>query len=352
MPNKVIDLRSDAVTLPVKEMYSAIQNAPLGTDRFCEDPTVRKLEEKVASELGKEASILMPSGTMCNLTALMIHGQGGDAVVVESRSHIFRHESGGVSKVAGLIPIPIKGENGIFPADKLTDILTLKGLGVPAPAVLCLENTHNLAGGVPLQPNQSKLICELAKEHGLTVHLDGARLHNAAVALDVSLDELTSGCDSVMISLSKGLSAPIGSLLAGSEEFITEARRIRRMLGGEMYQAGIVAAAGIVAIEQMVDQLIEDHRIARLLAEGLANIQGIHIDLGNVHTNIVVFDISGLGLRAQEFVQRLRSRGVLTSFVTNNHVRMVTHRHITQEDVPITLDAVGELIATAEETYA
>jgi len=340
---KIIDLRSDTVTLPTEEMLEAIRNARLGDDGFGEDPTVNELEALAAKKMGKEAALLVPSGTQGNLVSILSHTKRGDEVILEADAHIYHYELGGLSAIAGVLPRLVKGEMGVPAPEDVEETIRPSDPIFPKTTLLCLENTHNLAGGTCMTPSQTRKLCEVAAKHGLNVHLDGARIFNAAVALGVDVRELVAPVDSVMFCLSKGLSAPVGSLVVGSSSFIDRARRMRKMLGGGMRQAGIIAAAGLVALEKMVDRLREDHANARLLAEGLAKIDGIKIDLRRVQTNIVMFDVSELGLTGREFVEMLLNYGVKALTLRGNVIRMVTHRGIVREDILETLDAVNEI---------
>lgn len=342
---KIIDLRSDTVTLPTEEMLEAMRNARLGDDVFGEDPTVKELEDLAAKKMGKEAALLVTSGTQGNLVSILSHTKRGEEVILEADAHIYHYELGGIAAIAGVLPRPIRGEMGILEPEAVEEAIRPPSPHFPRTALICLENTHNLAGGTCITPLQTRKICEVAAKHGLSVHLDGARIFNAAVALGVDVRELVSSVDSVMFCLSKGLSAPIGSLVVGTSSFVERARRMRKMLGGGMRQAGVIAAAGLVALEKMVDRLREDHANARLLAEGLAKIDGIKIDLKRVQTNIVMFDVSGLGITGSAFITALSERGVKALTVKGNVVRMVTHRGVNREDILQTLEVVREVTA-------
>lgn len=335
----VIDLRSDTVTEPTPAMREAMAQAPVGDDVLGHDPTVRRLEEAAALRLGKEAALFVPSGTMGNLIALLAHTVSGQEVWLEENSHIYYYEAGGLSRLAGLLPRLFRGRRGIPEPDDLRRLYRPPGPHFPPPGLVCLENTHNRGGGSVMTVERMKALAEAARELGLPVHLDGARLFNAAVALGVDVRELTGPADSVMVSLSKGLSAPVGSLLAGSRAFIVRARRLRQLLGGGMRQAGILAAAGLVALETMVDRLAEDHRVARALAEALASIDGLTLDPSEVESNIVLFTLPD-GQEAAAFAQCLAARGVLAVPFGPRQVRFVTHRHVGPEVVPRVAAAV------------
>lgn len=283
----VIDLRSDTVTEPTDAMREAMARAVVGDDVFGEDPTVRALETLAAEMIGKEAAVFVPSGTMANLVAVLTHTQRGDEVLLEAEAHLYYSEVGSISAVAGVLPKTIVGVAGYIAPGQVRAAVRPANIHNPPSRLLCLENTHNRAGGMPFGPAEIDVVCATGHELGLAVHLDGARIFNAAVALGVVPSALTRSVDSVMFCVSKGLSAPVGSLLAGSGEFITQARRFRKMLGGGMRQAGVLAAAGVVALRTMVSRLAEDHQNAQRLAKGLAKIPGFQIDLERVRTNMV-----------------------------------------------------------------
>lgn len=308
---RVVDLRSDTVTLPTDEMMQAIGTARLGDDCYREDPTVNRLEELAAEKMGKEAALLTTSGTQANLVSLMSQTTRGDEVILEAESHIYCYEEGGFSAVAGLTPRLVNGHMGIMAPNAIEEVL-LRHKILPHTCVVCIENTHNRAGGTVWTPSEIKAVHDLTRTHGLRVHMDGARIFNAAVALGKNVQEFTQHVDTLMFCLSKGLSAPIGSIVVGDRDFISRARRYRRMLGGGMRQAGIIAAAGIVAVERMVDRLKEDHENARLLALGLSRIPGIIIDLSRVQTNIVGYDVSGLSVDGRSWAAELGKHGVRT----------------------------------------
>lgn len=328
----VIDLRSDTVTQPTEAMREAMARAAVGDDVFGDDPTVRALEEKAAFLLGKEAALFLPSGTMANLAALLSHTTPGQEVLLGRQCHIYRYEVGGLSRVAGLLPALFRDDDGLPDPDEVRSLLHPPSILFPQPALLCLENTHNLAGGVVLPPDRLAALAAVAREAGLAVHLDGARLFNAAVALGVDARAWTEPVDSVMISLSKGLSAPVGSVLAGRRDFIERARKARKLLGGGMRQVGVIAAAGIVALETMIARLAEDHAVAAAIADALAAIDGVHVDRARVQTNMIYFTLAEGD--AASFVERLARHGVLAVAMGPRLVRFVTHRHIALSDVP------------------
>jgi threonine aldolase len=339
-----IDLRSDTVTLPTEEMLEAIRNAKLGDDVYKEDPTVNQLEEMAAEKMGKEAAMLVPSGTMANLVAVTANTKWGDSAILEADSHIFWYEVGGISAIAGVLPIPVKGEMGVMDPSDVEAAIRPVSLHHARTTLICIENTHNRAGGTIVTPSQIEAISEVAKDHDLRLYMDGARIFNAAVALKVDVKEFTRHVDNLMFCLSKGLSCPIGSIVVGSGEFIERARKIRKMLGGGMRQAGIIAAPGIIAFEKMIDRLEEDHKNARLLAEGLAKIDGLHLDLRTVQTNIVMCDLDDLGVSAETFVDKLKARGVLVNSMSKTRVRFVTHRGIEKHHIERALSIIEEVV--------
>ncbi len=341
---KKIDLRSDTVTLPTDEMREAMNNAEVGDDVYQEDLTINRLEELAAKKLGKEAALFVPSGTMGNLIAVLTHCQRGDEVILEMDSHIYYYEVGGMSAVAGVIPRLIAGDKGILDPQDIKRALREENLHYPKTTLICVENTHNRAGGTIIPPEIIEEICQLGHERNIQVHLDGARIFNAAVALNIEPALLTKNVDSAMFCLSKGLSAPVGSILAGSKEFIQRARKNRKMLGGGMRQAGILAAAGIIAIENMVERLEEDHKNARILGEGLADIGGIKVDLKTIQTNMVYFDLNKSGMDTYQFLPKLAEYNILGSPQPPAKVRLVTHYGINEDDIYVTIKAIKEIV--------
>jgi threonine aldolase len=308
-------------------MLEAIRHAPLGDDTYDEDPTVTRLEKLAAKMLGKEAALLVISGTMGNLCALMAHANPGDEVLLDSQSHIYAYEAGGMASVAGLMPLVLASHKGVLDPDELQAAIRPPNLHHPTPRLLCLENTHNLSGGrvVPLEI-QNRL-CEIAHEHGLTVHLDGARIFNAAIKQGVSAAAVAQNTDSVMFCLSKGLSCPLGSVLVGSSELIAKADHCRKRVGGGMRQAGVIAACGIVALERLVERLADDHRNARMLAEAVNDVPGLHVDLESVETNMINVDHTGAGLTTPEILKCFQAAGLLASARPPRQFRLVTNRH-------------------------
>ncbi|MBT9158083.1 MAG: L-allo-threonine aldolase [Firmicutes bacterium] len=339
---KIIDLRSDTVTLPTPAMREAMYSAEVGDDVYGEDPTVNRLEELGAELLGKEKALFVTSGTQGNLLALMVHCQRGDEVILETESHIFLYEVGGISAIAGLVPKCVPGKRGIMQPEDVAGSIRADNIHFPKTSLLCLENTHNRAGGSVANVQQMEGLGAIARAHGISIHLDGARLFNASVALSLPAAQLVASCDSVSLCLSKGLGAPVGSLLVGGRDFIGKARKVRKMLGGGMRQAGIIAAAGVVALKTMVERLRFDHGHARYLAEGLLDC-GFHLDLAQVETNIVIASTAPLGLSATEVVMRLAGVGVNINALDNNRVRFVTHLNVDRADISEVLSRLHAL---------
>ncbi|HEY3314439.1 MAG TPA: low-specificity L-threonine aldolase [Bacillota bacterium] len=342
-----IDLRSDTVTTPTPEMRRAMAEAEVGDDVYGEDPTVNRLQELAAAKVGKEAALYVTSGTQGNQCAVMTHTRRGDEVILEAESHIFYYELGGVASLSGAQVRTVRGDRGILDPKDVKAAIRDDDLHHPPTTLVCMENTHNRAGGVIVRPEQMKAVYDLAKQHRLNVHVDGARIFNAAVALGRPVTDLTQSCDTVMFCLSKGLSAPVGSILAGSREFIERARRSRKVMGGGMRQAGVIAAAGIIALEKMVDRLAEDHANAKVLAEGLAAIPGIELDPASIETNIVYFEISHPKVDGQVLPAELKKQGILVNPSMGRRIRMVTHKDIDRKDVDAVLMAVARVMKEA-----
>jgi threonine aldolase len=339
-----INLRSDVVTLPTEEMLEAIRAAVMGDDNKGEDPTANRLEEMAAAKLGKEAALLVTSGTMGNLVGMLAHTQHGQEVIIEDGAHIFTSEQGGAAAIGGLMVTRVKGEYGYPRPEDVEAAIRPDDIHSPRTGLICLENTHNRAGGTVITPAQLRAMRQMADRHRLPIHVDGARLFNAAVALGVDVTEIVRDVDSATFCLSKGLSCPVGAILAGSNDYIARARRWRKILGGGMRQAGVIAAPGIVALESMVDRLADDHANARRLAEGLVRIEGIKIDLATVQTNIVRLDLAALGTTATEFANRMMAQFQIEPNITGKTaLRLVTHRHIGPAEVEQTLHAFREV---------
>ncbi|MHC4630539.1 MAG: low-specificity L-threonine aldolase [Planctomycetota bacterium] len=342
---RTIDLRSDTVTLPTPAMREAVYNAELGDDVFGEDPTVNRFEQMAAERIGKQASLLVASGTMANLVCILTHCARGEEVILGDRSHTFLYESGGMSALGGIHPRTISNQpDGTMLLEDIRAAIRGPNVHFPRTRLICLENTHNRCYGSALTCEYVDSVAALAKEHGLSVHLDGARIFNAAVALGLDAKELTRSVDSVSFCLSKGLSAPVGSVVCGTSEFIAEARRSRKVLGGGMRQAGVIAAAGITALEEMVDRLAEDHENARRLAEGIAAIGGLSIEPERVQTDIVYFELASDRLTADELVAELGKKGIRILRVGPSRFRAVTHYGISADDIDLTVKALGEVM--------
>ena len=333
----MIDLRSDTVTLPTEEMRNAMATAVVGDDVMGEDPTVNQLEKMAADLAGMEASLFVASGTMGNLVSVLAHCDRGDEVVLGDKSHLYRGEAGGISVLGSVSFKPLQNqEDGTIDINQLFESISPDDFHFSKTKVIALENTQNHCGGAVLLPEYVEKVSNFTNKHGLLLHMDGARIFNAAVYLGLNLSTLLENVDSVSICLSKGLSAPVGSLVCGSDEFISKARRIRKMLGGGMRQAGIIAAAGIIALEKMVDRLSEDHINAKKLAVGLSKIPNIGIDIDQVQTNIIFFEIKEVS--DLKLASLLENKGVKI-YPRKPKWRIVTHSGITSTDVDIVLDA-------------
>jgi threonine aldolase len=335
-----INLRSDTQTLPTAAMLEAIATAPLGDDTYGDDPTVTRFEAMAAAAMGKQAAMLAISGHMANLIAVIVHAPAGSEVILDADSHIMHYEVGSLASVAHSMPWPVASEAGMLDPARVAAAIRERDIHYPTPKLLCLENTHNRSGGrvIPLKLHEA--LCDVAHSRGLAVHLDGARIFNAAIAAGVAVHDYTKTVDSVMFALTKGLSCPLGSVLAGDATFIEQARHVRRRLGGGMRQAGIIAAAGIVALETMVARLGDDHTRARQLAEGLATIPGLRVDLDTVETNMVYVDHSDTGRSTAELAALLERHGVIVSHRPPRHIRLVTNRH---HDEAIIDEAIGRV---------
>lgn len=324
----VVDLRSDTVTRPTPEMRRAMAQAEVGDDVYGEDPTINRLEHRAAEIFGREAAIFVPSGTMGNQIAIKIHTRPGQEIICEERAHILDYEMAMLAHFSGCVARPVAGADGILRWSDIKRKIRPKTYYVAQTGLVELENTHNMAGGTVYPQAVADEICDGAHDAGLPVHLDGARVFNAATALGKPVAEVTKKFDSVMFCLSKGLGAPVGSLLVGSQKFIDHARVYRKSLGGGMRQAGILAAAGLIALEKMPTRLAEDHANARFLAEGLARIPGIKIDPAKVQTNIVIFDLSGTGMNSAEMSRKIAERNVLANGINAEQMRLVTHMDV------------------------
>lgn len=341
----MIDLRSDTVTRPTAAMRRAMAEAEVGDDVYGEDPTVNRLERRAAEITGKEAALFVPSGTMGNTIALKLHTTHGQEVVCEARAHVFDYELSMLAWFSGCLARPVAAQDGILRwADVALHIVPAGPHRAPTGAI-AVENTHNMAGGTVYPQEVLDEICHRAHERGLPVHMDGARIFNASAATGLPVSRIAAGADTVMFCLSKALGAPVGSLVAGTTAAIARARLLRKRLGGGMRQAGILAAAGLVALEESPARLPEDHRNARLLAEGLAEIHGIAAE--PAATNIVIFDVSGTGIAPADFSARLKARGVLINPIDARRLRAVTHYDVDRAACEAALRAVAEIAAAA-----
>jgi threonine aldolase len=341
----VIDLRSDTVTQPTPAMREAIYRAELGDDVYGEDPTVNRLEELAAARLGKEAALFLLSGTMGNLVGLLAQTRRGDEAIVGEHSHIFLNEAGGAATLGGVQLFPIPTSRGAMDPARVEASIRADNVHYPRTALVCLENTANRDGGAVVSIENTNAVAAVAHRHGLRLHLDGARLFNAAVALGVPASDVVGQVDSVTFCLSKGLGCPVGSILAGSAPYIKEARRWRKMVGGSLRQSGIVAATGIVALEEMVDRLAEDHRNARRLAEGLAQLPGLAVDPQAVETNIIFLDVADPRIDPRRFVAGMAERGVKIGSPYGTRIRLVTHYQFRAEDVETVLRAAEQALS-------
>jgi threonine aldolase len=335
-----MDFRSDTVTKPTPQMRRAMAEAEVGDDVYGEDPTVNRLEERAAQIFDHGAALFVPSGTMGNQIAIKVHTHHGQEIICEERGHIFNYEMATLAAFSGCLVRPIYGEDGALSWAEIKKRIAPGIYYKAQTGLISLENTHNMAGGTVYRQEVADEICDRAHEAGLPVHLDGARVFNAATALGKPVAEVTKKFDSVMFCLSKGLGAPVGSMLVGPVKFIEKARAYRKALGGGMRQAGILAAAGLIALEKMPLRLQEDHDNAQVLAQGLAKIGGIKIDPKKVMTNILVFNITGCGMNTTEFTRKLAERNVLAAGIDSEHMRFVTHMDVSREDCIKTLEAV------------
>jgi threonine aldolase len=348
-PHTVIDFRSDTVTHPTPAMRRAMAEAPVGDDVYGEDPTVNQLEALAAQLVGKEAAVFVPSGSMGNAIAALVHLRRGDEVILGARSHMFKEEQGQLAVLAGAQPAAIfENADGTLPLDAIEDAIQTPDQHHAITRLICIENTHNKCGGVPLTAEYTADVGALAKKHGLKFHIDGARIFNAAVNQDVPVDMLTRPADSVMFCLSKGLCAPVGSMVCGDGEFAEQARRARKMLGGGMRQAGILAAAGIISLNSMIERLVNDHDDAQLLAMGLADIPGITLNPKAVRTNMVYFDLGPTcPYNARQLAAASQARGVFIDACGPSRVRMVLHYWISPVDVEKAIYVINDLVRPA-----
>ncbi|OIJ12484.1 threonine aldolase [Anaerobacillus alkalilacustris] len=338
----MIDLRSDTITKPTKEMREAMFLAEVGDDVYGEDPTIIKLEETAAKILGKEAALFVTSGTQGNQIAVLTHCRQGDEIILDEDSHIVFYEGGAISAFAGVQPRTIKSENGMLDPKKLEEAIRTNDIHFPDTTLICLENTHNRSGGAVIPPSHMKKLFDVATEKKIPIHLDGARLFNSAVALNLPLTEFTQYTTTVQICLSKGLGAPVGSILAGPKEFIEKARKWRKRLGGGLRQVGILGAAGFVALTEMVDRLAIDHENAKILADGLDKHPLISV-INKVETNIVLIDITKTGKRSDKFIEALKQIGILAVPFGPKTIRFTTHYDVSKENIKETVNKVLNL---------
>lgn len=338
----MIDLRSDTVTQPTEAMRRAMAEAELGDDVYGEDPSVNRLQELAAGMLGKEDALLVTSGTQGNQVSILAHCSPGSEVILEAEAHIFYYEAGAAPALAGVQFRTLEGERGVPTAEQVAEAIRDEDIHLPPTALICLENTHNRAGGAIIPLEKMEAIYRVARERSVPVHLDGARLFNAAVAAGLPARKFASCTDTVQICLSKGLAAPVGSVIAGPRDWIARARRWRKRLGGGMRQAGIIAAPGIIALQTMVERLAEDHANARFLAEGLASIPGIELDPELVETNIVVAGLTGM--KAAHFSEALRKRAILANPVGPKRIRFTTHKDISRADLEKALPQISDIL--------
>ena len=341
----VVDLRSDTVTRPSAEMRAAMAAAEVGDDVYGEDPTVNRLEARAAEIFGKEAALFVPTGCMGNLVAIKVWTHHGDEVICEERSHVNLYELAAMSAIAGCMPRVARAEDGLLSWKQIEAVIRPKIYYDSQTALICLENTFNMWGGTVHPTEQVDEICEHAHERGLKVHMDGARIFNAATALGESVASMTRKVDSVMFCLSKGLGAPVGSMVVGTHAFIEKGRVYRKMYGGGMRQAGVIAAAGLIALEKSPGRLHIDHENARRLAEGIAQIRGLRIDAAKVRSNIVIFDCSGIGKTAVELCEELYRRGIWAQDTATYSVRMVTHIDVDRTGIERALAALKDVAA-------
>ena len=340
-----IDLRSDTLTHPTQAMCKAMAEAEVGDDVFSEDPTVNRLEKIAAERIGKEAAVFVPSGTMGNLISMLSHCARGDEVILGDQSHIFLNEVGGLAALGGIHPHIIPNEpNGTLDLKTIENTIRANNLHYPPTRLIALENTHNYCMGSPLTQEYMRLAGELARRNKLKIHVDGARIFNAAVALDVNVKDLARDADSVMFCLSKGLSAPVGSLTCGKKEFIQKARKWRKMLGGGMSQSGHLAAAGIIALNSLVDRLKEDHTNTQILARGLSKLKGVVLNSQPIKTNIIFFSLKHPTVTLKTFINNLEARGIKILMTQPNIFRAVLHREISESQVKQVVRFLEDLI--------
>ena len=342
---RIVDLRSDTVTQSTPAMRKAMTDAEVGDDVFGEDPTVNRLEEMVAELLEKDAALFVASGTMANLVSQLTHCERGSEVILGDQSHIFYYEQGGAAALGGIHSRQVPNQpDGKLAIHDIEAAIRTDDIHFPRTRLVLLENTHNRCNGSPLDVDYLHSVREIAVSHGLKVHVDGARIFNAAITLGTKARDLAADADSVCICLSKGLAAPVGSVVCGAEDFIARARRVRKVLGGGMRQAGVLAAAGIVALTEMVDRLKDDHTNARMLAEGLAGMDGLSLDPDCVNTNIVYFEIARIDMQSQVLAEKLTSQGIRLLPAGPSRLRAVTNYHVTSDDIKYVLDVFYKVL--------
>lgn len=343
-----IDFRMEAamdeLPLPTDEMREGIIVPEIGDDLYLEDPAINRLEELAAKKVGKEDAFFLASGTMGNLIAVLTHCNRGDEIILEAGAHMLYYEVGGMSAIGGVMPRTIVGNKGVITPKQIEEALLGENVFFRKAKLICLENPHNRAGGIVIPLKNMEDIYQIAHQHNIFVHLDGARIFNAAVALDVDASVVAKNSDSVMFCLSKGLGVPIGAILSGSKEFIEKAKKYRQMLGGVMRQAGVLAASGIIALETMVDRLKEDQKNAWILGKGLNKIKGVEVDLETVQTNMVFINVKNLGIDTNEFLRKLLKFNILASPRRPTEIRFITHFGISREDIDKTIKAVEEIV--------
>jgi len=353
--NNIIDLRSDTVTLPSDEMRKTIVSAKLGDDVFGEDSCVNKLEQKAALIMGKEGGLLVPSGTMGNLASILVHCPRGSEIILGHKAHTFVYEAGGISAFGGVHSRQLTNQiDGTIDINEIKSAIRMDNDHFPKTSAITLENTHNLCNGSPLSPDYIKDVAQIARDNDMKLHIDGARIFNAAVSLNINVRELVKDADSVTFCLSKGLAAPIGSVICGSEKFIYHARRIRKALGGGMRQAGIIASAGMYSLENMIDQIKEDHKNTRFLATEINEIEGLSIDIENIQSNILYFDIEKDAKRCEKLAQQTKNITAYPFQITLDNIRffesspdrfrLVTHYGITRDDIKKTLGMLKNIL--------
>src|SRR5215831_9319197 len=345
MSESVIDLRSDTVTKPSADMRRAMAEAEVGDDVFIEDPTINRLQDRAAEVFRREAALFVPSGSMGNLTCIFAQTRPGQEVICEEAGHIYNYEMASMSAIAGVLPRVVQGEDGILNWEIVSKAIRPKIYYRPQTALVSLENTHNMAGGTVYRTEVAEEICDKAHDAGIPVHLDGARIFNAATYLGQDVASMTKKFDSIQFCLSKGLGAPVGSMIVGSREFVERCRSIRKMLGGGMRQAGVLAAAGLIALEKGPQRLQVDHDHAKLLATALAAIPGITLNPAKVQTNIVIFNLKTSGWSSSRFLETLAKRNVLAVPVDNERVRMVTHLDVNRQDIEKAVEVVREVVS-------